>query len=181
MKQINQSEMLNALYKKYDLVYDAVDRKNSDIFTSKNFKIITRAGIQKIQAKLSINSSYDVVYIDPFWVALKGTFTMGEKDTEGYRIATTFGEASLDRKQFIKTSKSSKTSEGREINQDEVIELVSVEGNVKGSPPYLMAMAEKRALSRGVLQLAGLYELGVFGEDEADEFKKEINNAIKGL
>jgi hypothetical protein len=31
---------------------------------------------------------------------------------------------------------------------------------------YPVAMAEKRALSRVVLKLAGMYELGVYGEDE---------------
>ena len=33
-------------------------------------------------------------------------------------------------------------------------------------------MAEKRAMSRAVLKLTGFYELGVFGEDESDSFKK---------
>lgn len=37
---------------------------------------------------------------------------------------------------------------------------------------YLVAMAEKRALSRAVLKMSGFYELGVFGEDESEEFKK---------
>jgi len=37
---------------------------------------------------------------------------------------------------------------------------------------YVMEMAEKRALSRAVLQITGMYELGVFGEDESEEFKK---------
>ena len=37
---------------------------------------------------------------------------------------------------------------------------------------YVMEMAEKRAMSRAVLKLAGLYELGVFGEDESESFKK---------
>ena len=37
---------------------------------------------------------------------------------------------------------------------------------------YLVAMAEKRALSRAVLKMSGFYELGVFGEDEAEDFKK---------
>ena len=37
---------------------------------------------------------------------------------------------------------------------------------------YVMEMAEKRALSRSVLKLTGFYELGVFGEDESDDFKK---------
>ena len=39
---------------------------------------------------------------------------------------------------------------------------------------YVMEMAEKRAMSRAVLKLAGFYELGVFGEDESESFK--INN-----
>ena len=37
---------------------------------------------------------------------------------------------------------------------------------------YVMEMAEKRAMSRAVLKLAGLYSLGVFGEDESESFKK---------
>ena len=39
---------------------------------------------------------------------------------------------------------------------------------------YVVEMAEKRAMSRAVLKLTGFYELGVFGEDEADNFKKPI-------
>lgn len=39
---------------------------------------------------------------------------------------------------------------------------------------YYAEMAEKRCRSRIILTLAGLYELGVFGEDEADSFSKEI-------
>lgn len=37
---------------------------------------------------------------------------------------------------------------------------------------YVMEMAEKRAMSRAVLKLTGFYELGVFGEDEAEDFKQ---------
>lgn len=36
---------------------------------------------------------------------------------------------------------------------------------------YPVAMAEKRALSRVVLKAAGLYALGVYGEDESEDFK----------
>ena len=39
---------------------------------------------------------------------------------------------------------------------------------------YVVEMAEKRAMSRAVLKLTGFYELGVFGEDEAENFKKPI-------
>ena len=34
---------------------------------------------------------------------------------------------------------------------------------------YPIAMAEKRALSRAILKLAGLYKAGAYGEDEIDE------------
>lgn len=37
---------------------------------------------------------------------------------------------------------------------------------------YVMEMAEKRALSRLVLKSTGFYELGVFGEDESEDFKQ---------
>jgi len=37
---------------------------------------------------------------------------------------------------------------------------------------YPVAMAEKRAKSRIVLMLSGLYELGIYGEDESDNFKR---------
>ena len=38
---------------------------------------------------------------------------------------------------------------------------------------YVAEMAEKRALSRAVLKMTGLYELGVFGEDESEDFKRK--------
>jgi hypothetical protein len=37
---------------------------------------------------------------------------------------------------------------------------------------YYPEMAEKRAMSRIVLKLAGLYEYGVMGADESDDFKE---------
>lgn len=38
---------------------------------------------------------------------------------------------------------------------------------------YYAEMAEKRAMSRVVLKLMRLYEAGVYGEDEADDFKRK--------
>ena len=37
---------------------------------------------------------------------------------------------------------------------------------------YPVAMAEKRALARCILKISGMYELGVFSEDESDDFKR---------
>lgn len=39
--------------------------------------------------------------------------------------------------------------------------------------PYPVAMAEKRALSRVVLTLSELYQEGVFGEEESEDFKQK--------
>ena len=38
---------------------------------------------------------------------------------------------------------------------------------------YVMELAEKRALSRATLKMTGLYEQGVFGQDESESFKRE--------
>ena len=38
---------------------------------------------------------------------------------------------------------------------------------------YMAEMAEKRALARAVLKLCGAYKHGVYGEDEADDFKQK--------
>ena len=37
---------------------------------------------------------------------------------------------------------------------------------------YMAEMAEKRALARAVLKICGAYKHGVYGEDEADDFKQ---------
>ena len=44
--------------------------------------------------------------------------------------------------------------------------------NTNQKPPYYSAMAEKRALARVVLKMCGAYKHGVYGEDEADDFKQ---------
>ena len=37
---------------------------------------------------------------------------------------------------------------------------------------YPIAMAEKRCLARIVIKIAGLAQLGIYGEDESEDFKK---------
>jgi len=44
--------------------------------------------------------------------------------------------------------------------------------NTNQKPPYYFAMAEKRALARVVLKICGAYKYGIYGEDEADDFKQ---------
>ena len=129
-KAMTKAEKLNALYKKYNLTKD-------DYFKHKFYTIITRSGIDKIQAQAGINIEYMLQYnsADNKCVIIQAFAEMGDIKIQ------TFGEASP--------------------------------GNTSNS--YPVAMAEKRAMSRAVLKLTGFYELQVFGEDEADEFKKGGN------
>ena len=80
---MKNSEQLNALYQKYGLSRDHV-------FTnpSQGWSIITRAGIDTIQAKANIEISYDLLSSDLSNIIIKANATMGENKIE------TFGEAS---------------------------------------------------------------------------------------
>jgi len=44
---------------------------------------------------------------------------------------------------------------------------------------YVLAMAEKRAMSRIVLKLTGFYALGVFGQDESEDFVDSSKYQLK--
>ena len=123
---MKNSETLNALYTKYGLTAD-------DYFKHKHYTIITRSGIEKIQAKEDIHITYDFIEAGGAGVILKAIASKSDKSIE------TFGSASKD------------TSQSR----------------------YYTEMAEKRAMSRAVLKITGLYKYGVFSEDESDEFKNE--------
>tara|TARA_R110002167_G_scaffold63645_1_gene179868 strand:+ start:80 stop:466 length:387 start_codon:yes stop_codon:yes gene_type:complete len=106
-----------------------------DVFKHKFYTIITRSGIDKIQAANNIDISFDLIYNsdDTKCVIIKATAKMGD------RIIQTYGEAAP----------------------------------MNNQNSYPVAMAEKRAMSRSCLKLAGFYEQGgVFGEDEADDFKR---------
>jgi hypothetical protein len=124
-------EKLTVLYKKYELTKD-------DIFKHQHYLIITRQGIDKIQAKERIYINYEVVNCEPNFAVVKA---YAEK--EDAKIQT-FGSA-------LKGTSHK-------------------DGNC--NTWYVMEMAEKRAMSRAVLKLTGFYELGVFGEDESEDFKR---------
>ena len=120
------------LYKKYDLTTD-------DVFKHQHYVIITRTGIDKIQAVEQIAIDYEVIRCEPNYAVFKA-------------IANKEGKA-------IQTFGSALKGEGYK------------DGNCNSW--YVAEMAEKRAMSRAVLKLTGFYELGVFGEDESDSFKKK--------
>ena len=127
-----KTELLKEKYIKYNLTKD-------DVFKHQHYIIITRSGIEKIQALESIKIWYEVVNSEPNFAGVKATATKDDLTIE------TFGSALKG-----ETYKDGNTNSG-----------------------YVLEMAEKRALSRAVLKLTGFYELGVFGEDEAEEFKKK--------
>jgi len=124
-----KKQTLNRLYKEYNLTSD-------DVFKHRlGFSIITRTGIEKIQAGIGLRVTYSLENLsnDQTIVLIKATGEIKDKDV----YVESYGEA-------------------------------SPENNRMGYP---VAMAEKRALSRVVLKAAGFYALGVYGEDEADDFK----------
>ena len=129
MKETKQ-EILNRLFIENNLT-------DEDYFKHKFYTIITRSGIDKIQASNDIRISYKLIYNSPDTkcVIIKATATMGDK------VIETFGEAAP----------------------------------MNNQNSYPIAMAEKRAMSRACLKLAGFYENNVFGEMEAEDFKRSNN------
>ena len=125
-------EKLTALWKKYGL-------SKEDGFKHQHYTIITRSGIDKIQAIEKIFIDYDVIKCEPNFSVVKANAKKGDANIQ------TFGSA-------IK---------GASFK----------DGNTNSW--YVMEMAEKRAMSRAVLKLTGFYELGVFGEDESEDFKRK--------
>ena len=124
-------DKLKELYEKYNLAKE-------DFFKHQHYTIITRQGIDKIQAMEQINVHYDVIKCEPNFAVFKANAKKDDKNIE------TFGSA------YKGTS--------------------FKDGNTNSW--YVAEMAEKRAMSRAVLKLTGFYELGVFGEDESETFKK---------
>tara|TARA_R110002020_G_scaffold85054_1_gene210147 strand:+ start:423 stop:806 length:384 start_codon:yes stop_codon:yes gene_type:complete len=123
-------EKIKEKYIKYGL-------DKSDIFKHQHYLIITRSGIEKIQALEQIRIRYEAIKCEPNFAAVRATGIKDELTIE------TFGSA--------------------------------LKGDYKNgncNSFYVLEMAEKRAMSRVVLKLTGFYELGVFGEDESEEFKQ---------
>ena len=112
-----------------------------DVYKDKRgFVIITRSGIEKIQFKNNMDIDFNLEISTDDLIVVKATAEMRTGEGQVFKVQT-YGECSPKNYQNF-TCKF-------------------------GSYPY--AMAEKRALSRAVLKLAGFYRLGgVFGEGEID-------------
>ena len=133
-----KTEKIKEKYLHYEL-------EKEDVFKHQHFLIITRSGIEKIQAIEGIDLTYDVIKCEPNFAVVRATARKGDKFIE------TFGSALKG-----------------ETYKD---------GNTNSW--YVMEMAEKRAMSRAVLKLTGFYELGVFSEDDSEDFKKSNNQINK--
>ena len=133
-----KTEILKQKYEKYNLTRD-------DVFKHQHYIIITRSGIEKIQAIEGIIIHYDVVKSEPNFASVKAT------------ASTLIGANEISIQTYGSALKGNTFKDGNTNTW------------------YVLEMAEKRALSRAVLKLTGFYELGVFGEDEAEDFKKSNN------
>ena len=108
-----------------------------DVYKDKRgFVIITRTGIDKIVSKQNIQVAYEPVTMTKEWVVLRATASM--------RV----GPAENDIRNMMSFG---------EASDDNLM---------GGGKKFPVAMAEKRAMSRVVLKIAGFYEQGVFGQDE---------------
>ena len=123
---------LGEMYKKYNL------DPEKDIYKHKHYTIISRQGIEKIQAIEDIHITYDPIVTERDYWAIRAFASKGAK------VLETFGSA---------------------LKGD------YTKGNT--NTWYVAEMAEKRAMSRAVLKMTGFYELGHFGEDEAEDFKRK--------
>ncbi len=135
MKETKQ-EILNRLFIENNL-------SPEDVFSHQHYKIITRAGIEKIQANQNIIIQYSVIKCEPNFAVVKANAQLNENNE--YTIIETFGSA-------LKGTS----------YQD---------GNT--NTWYVMEMAEKRAMSRAVLKLAGLYSFDN-NNRKRDRFRTQI-------
>ena len=137
------------LYKKYNLAAE-------DVYKHKNYLIITRQGIEKVHALENITINYKAVKVEPEFCVVQATAVK-----RGVSVST-FGSAKYGGKEWLKFDEPNQYGKtGKWIEH----------GNTNSW--YVMEMAEKRAMSRAVLKLTGFYELGVFGEDESEDFKRK--------
>jgi molybdopterin converting factor small subunit len=109
--------------------------------------IIARTGIEKIQGHNNIGVDLELAAAAVDFAVVKATATRTVK-AEGTKVAKKLSIQSLGSAQ----AKNSQVT-------------------------YYAEMAEKRAKSRAILMLMGFYALGIYGEDEADDFKRPAEPA----
>ena len=102
----------------------------------RGFVIIKRSGIDQIVSKQNIQVAYEPVTMTTEWVVIRATASM-------------------------------RTGSGEHDVRNMMSFGEAADNNLMGgAKKFPVAMAEKRAMSRVVLKIAGFYEQGVFGQDE---------------
>ena len=157
---MTRKETLAALYKKYNLT-------SEDVFTnpSQGWTIITRGGIDKVQAAAGIEIEYDVISYDLENVVIKAKASMFAETAEEFenrKVAAGDNSWDLERR-------------GTKIQTFGE----AAPKNTRNGYPF--AIAEKRAMSRAVLKLSGLYAVGVNGQDEFDDANKFVRQQQQKL
>jgi hypothetical protein len=76
-----KTEKLKEMFYKYNLV------KDTDVFRHQHFVILTRSGIEKIQAQEEINVEFEVVKSEPNFAGVKAIATKGDKTIQTYGSA----------------------------------------------------------------------------------------------
>jgi hypothetical protein len=151
----------NEIYKENGLVPDDIyEMKRTDKSTGKKIiiPVITRTGIEKIQATHNIKLSYEMISYDIDNVIIKATATMigrSGADIKNSAILKAMGSITLLAESYGEASPRNLTV---------------------GSKNYPIAMAEKRAKSRAILQITGLYKHGYYGEDESEVFENAASS-----
>ena len=128
---------------KLKVLYKKYQLTTEDVYSHKHYVIITRSGIEKIAAMENIEVTFKAETLLPNFAVIKATARRAF--VEDTVVIETFGSA----------------LKGADYNS----------GNCQSH--YVAEMAEKRSMSRAILKLTGFYELGVFGEDESEDFKKK--------
>ena len=81
-----ETEKLKEMFYKYELI------KETDVFRHKHYAILTRSGIEKIQAKENIKVKIDIIKSEPNFASIKATSTKGEETIETTGSALNTGD-----------------------------------------------------------------------------------------
>jgi len=144
-----EKEFMNALFKECGL--NTADH----LFNHHHYKIIKRTGIEKIQARKQIDVFFEPLVTEKHFATVKATAKMGDKTIQ------TFGSALYG------------LGETKEVDGKQKWFQTGTTQTL-----YVLEVAEKRALSRAVLKITGMYAYNFFGEDE--EFEKPPKEIGKG-
>ena len=79
-----KKDILNRLFVENDLT-------NEDVFSHQHYKIITRAGIDKIQANMKIRTRFEVIKCEPNFAVVKAQAELNQNNE--YTTIETFGSA----------------------------------------------------------------------------------------